>query len=89
MQGRDFWVKLGQSKDDVVITDVRFVNELVDFNIKLIGGISESSDTHESENGIDDAYFDLILENKFSENPEQQLEELTNLIMEKINNGEE
>ena len=89
MQGRDFWVKLGQSKDDVVITDVRFVNELVDFNIKLIGGISESSDTHESENGIDDAYFDLILENKFSENPEQQLEELTNLIMEKIANGED
>ena len=89
MQERDFWVKLGQSKDDVVITDVRFVNELVDFNIKLLGGVSESGDTHESESGIDDAYFDLILENKFSENPEQQLEELTNLIMEKIVNGEE
>ena len=88
MQGRDFWVDLGQSQDDVVITDVRFLNELVDFNIKLYGGVCESGDTHESEVGIDDSYFDLILVNEFSEQPQEQLQQLVDVIMEKIINGE-
>ena len=89
MQGRDFWVDLGKSQDDVVITDVRFLNELVDFNIKLYGGVSESGDKHESEVGIDDTYFDLILVNEFSEQPQEQLQQLVDVIMEKIINGEE
>lgn len=89
MQGRDFWVDLGKAQDNVVITDVRFLNELVDFNIKLYGGVSESGDTHESEAGIPDTYFDLILVNEFSENPEEQLEQLVALILEKLNNDEE
>lgn len=89
MQGRDFWVDLGKAQDNVVITDVRFLNELVDFNIKLLGGISESGDTHESEAGIPDTYFDLILVNEFSENPQEQLEQLVTLILEKLNNDEE
>lgn len=89
MQGNYFWVTLGQSKDNVVITDVRFVNELVDYNFKIVCGISESGDSHESEKGIDDAYFDLVLENKFSNNPKQQLDKLTNLILEKLANEKE
>lgn len=87
MQGYDFWVKLGKSKDNIVITDVRFANELVDFNIKLTGGISDNADTHESESGIDDSYFDLVLENKFSNNPQQQLEKLVETILEKLTHG--
>ncbi len=87
MQGQDFWVNLGQAKENVVITDVRFVNELADYNFKIVGGISKSGDTHESETELDNAYFNLILENKFSENPEQQLEQLVKLIMENIANG--
>ncbi len=87
MQGQDFWVNLGQAKENVVITDVRFVNELADYNVKLLGGISKSGDTHESETELDNSYFNLILENKFSENPEQQLEQLVKLIMENIANG--
>lgn len=84
MQGYDFWVNLGKQKNNVVITDVRFENELVDYNIKIIGGISKSGDTHESESGIDDSYFNIIVENPFSENPEQQLNSLVNTIIKDI-----
>lgn len=87
MQGRDFWVDLGKAQDDVVITDVRFLNELVDFNIKLYGGVSESGDKHESEVGIDDSYFDLTLVNEFSEQPQEQLKQLVDVIMEKLTHG--
>ncbi len=82
MQGNDFWVTLGQSKDNVVITDVRFVNELVDYNFKIVGGISESGDSHESEKGIDDAYFDLVVQNPRTDNPEEQLKSIVTSIIE-------
>ena len=85
MQGNDFWVTLGQSKDNVVITDVRFVNELVDYNFKIVGGISESGDSHESEKGIDDAYFDLVVQNPRTDNPEEQLKSIVTSIIEVLN----
>ena len=83
-QGYDFWVNLGKSKENVVITDVRFENELVDYNIKIYGGVSVGGDSHISEVEIPDEHFDLILENKFSENPEEQLQQLVKTIMENL-----
>lgn len=85
MQGQDFWVNLGQSKENVVITDVRFVNELVDYNFKIVGGISDSEDTHQSELGIDDVYFDLIIQNPFTLTPEKQIESIVSNIIEVLN----
>lgn len=85
MQGHDFWVNLGQSKENVVITDVRFVNELVDYNFKIVGGISDSEDTHQSELGIDDVYFDLIIQNPRTNNPEKQIESIVSNIIEVLN----
>lgn len=85
MQGQDFWVNLGQSKENVVITDVRFVNELVDYNFKIVGGISDSEDTHQSELGIDDVYFDLIIQNPRTNNPEKQIESIVSNIIEVLN----
>ena len=83
-QEYDFWVNLGKTKEDVVITDVRFENELVDYNIKIYGGVSTEGDNHISEVEIPDEHFDLILENKFSENPEEQLQQLVKTIMENL-----
>lgn len=85
MQGHDFWVNLGQSKENVVITDVRFVNELVDYNFKIVGGISDSEDTHQSELGIDDVYFDLIIKNPRTNNPEEQIKAIVSNIIEVLN----
>lgn len=88
-QGYDFWVKLVKSKDNLVVTDVRFENELVDFNIKIHGGISDSSDKHESEQELDDSWFDLILTNEYSTDPDQQLKQLVEIILEKLSDVEE
>ena len=85
MQGHDFWVNLGQAKENVVITDVRFVNELVDYNFKIVGGISDSEDTHQSEFGIEDAYFDLIIQNPRTNNPEKQIKSIVSNIIEVLN----
>lgn len=85
MQGHDFWVNLGQAKENVVITDVRFVNELVDYNFKIVGGISDSEDTHQSELGIEDAYFDLIIQNPRTNNPEKQIKSIVSNIIEVLN----
>lgn len=80
MQGQDFWVALGQSKDNVVITDVRFVNELVDYNIKVRGGISDSEDYHTSEVEMPDEYFDLIIHNRRTNNPEEQIKAIVSIV---------
>lgn len=80
MQGQDFWVALGQSKDNVVITDVRFVNELVDYNIKVRGGISDSEDYHTSEVEMPDEYFDLIIHNPRTNNPEEQIKAIVSIV---------
>lgn len=80
MQGQDFWVALGQSKDNVVITDVRFVNELVDYNIKVRGGISDSEDYHTSEVEMPDEYFDLIIHNQRTNNPEEQIKAIVSIV---------
>lgn len=85
MQGQDFWVALGQSKDNVVITDVRFVNELVDYNIKVRGGISDSEDYHTSEVEMPDEYFDLIIHNRRTNNPEEQIKAIVSNIIEVLN----
>lgn len=89
MQGHDFWVNLGQAKENVVITDVRFVNELVDYNFKIVGGISDSEDTHQSELGIDDVYFDLIIQNPRTNNPEKQIKSIVSNIIEVLNGQED
>jgi type I restriction-modification system DNA methylase subunit len=78
-------VNLGQAKENVVITDVRFVNELVDYNFKIVGGISDSEDTHQSELGIDDVYFDLIIQNPRTNNPEKQIKSIVSNIIEVLN----
>ena len=85
MQGQDFWVALGQSKDNVVITDVRFVNELVDYNIKVRGGISDSEDYHTSEVEMPDEYFDIIVKNPFTLTPEKQIKSIVFNIIEVLN----
>lgn len=82
---KDFWVNLGKSKENVVITDVRFDNELVDFNIKVRGGISASTDYHASEVEMPDEYFDIIVKNPFTLTPEKQIKSIVSNIIEVLN----
>jgi hypothetical protein len=69
----------------VVITDVRFVNELVDYNFKIVGGISDSDDYHASEVEMPDEYFDIIVKNPFTLTPEEQLKSIVSNIIEVLN----